>query len=68
MKEINFFGVFFSPFLGLALLAFALLWGIRLLLGRAGFYRHVWHRSLFDISLYFIVLEILVLFVRRHHS
>ena len=67
MKEINLFGVFLSPFLGVALLAFGVLWVLRLLLARAGFYRHVWHRSLFDLSLYLIVLEILVLISRRHH-
>jgi hypothetical protein len=67
MKEINFFGVFLSPFLGVGLLAFGVLWVLRLLLARLGFYRHVWHRSLFDLSLYLIVLELLVLFARRHH-
>ena len=67
MKEINAFGVFLSPFLGVALLAFGVLWVLRLLLARAGFYRHVWHRSLFDLSLYLIVLEILVPISRRHH-
>ncbi len=66
MKEINLFGVFLSPFLGVALLAFGVLWVLRLLLARAGFYRHVWHRSLVDLSLYLIVLEILVLIARRH--
>ncbi|MGC8530206.1 MAG: DUF1656 domain-containing protein [Leptospirillia bacterium] len=66
MKEINFFGIFLSPFLGVALLAFGVLWGLRLLLSRLGFYRHVWHRSLVDLSLYVIILEILVLLARRH--
>ena len=66
MKEINLFGVFLSPFLGVGLLAFGILWIFRLLLARAGFYRHVWHRSLFDLSLSLIVLEILVLIARRH--
>ena len=67
MKEINLFGVFLSPFLGVGLLAFGILWILRFLLARAGFYRHVWHRSLVDLSLSLIVLEILVLIARRHH-
>ena len=66
MKEINLFGVFLSAFLGVGLLAFGILWILCLLLARAGFYRHVWHRSLFDLSLSLIVLEILVLIARRH--
>ncbi|AIA30984.1 MULTISPECIES: DUF1656 domain-containing protein [Leptospirillum] len=64
MKEMDFFGVFLSPFLAWALFAFVLLWGIRFLLFRLGFYRYVWHRSLFDISLYLIVLTILVFYER----
>ena len=67
MKEIDASGVFLSPFLGASLLAFGILWLLRQLLTRAGLYRHVWHRSLFDLSLYLIVLEIFVLFARRHH-
>lgn len=64
MKEVDFLGIFLSPFLVWALFAFLLLWGIRFFLFRLGFYRYVWHRSLFDISLYLIVLTILVFYER----
>jgi hypothetical protein len=64
MKEVDFFGIFLSPFLAWALMAFAVLWVIRFVLLRLGFYRYVWHRSLFDISLYFVVLTMLVFYER----
>lgn len=64
MKEIDLFGVFLSPFLFWSLGSFAILWGVRLFLSRIGFYRYVWHRSLFDISLYFVILALLVSFER----
>ena len=64
MKEIDVSGVFLSPFLGASLLAFGILWLLRQLLTRAGLYRHVWHRSLFDLSLYMIILLLLVFLAR----
>ncbi len=65
MKEVDFFGVFLSPFLLWGTLAFVLLLLLRALLGRAGIYAHVWHRPLFDLSLYLIILALLVYFARR---
>ncbi|AKJ68064.1 membrane protein [Pandoraea thiooxydans] len=54
--EINIYGVFVPSVLGWMLIAFAITTGLRMLLGRAGLYRHVWHRSLFNLALYVIVL------------
>jgi hypothetical protein len=54
--EIDVYGVFVSPLLiwvGAALPIVALL---RRLLTRAGVYRFVWHRPLFDLALLIIVL------------
>ena len=65
MKEIDFFGVFLSPFLLWGTVAFGLLLLLRALLGRTGLYAHVWHRPLFDLSLYLIILALLVYFARR---
>ena len=65
MKEVDFFGVFLSPFLLWGTLAFVLLLLLRALLGRTGIYAHVWHRPLFDLSLYLIILALLVYFARR---
>jgi hypothetical protein len=53
--EIDLYGVLFPPlliWLGLALAVSAVL---RALLTRAGFYRFVWHRPLFDFSLLIIL-------------
>lgn len=54
--EIDLYGVFVPVLLVLMLAAFAITTCIRLLLARIGFYRRVWHRSLFNLSLYVIVL------------
>ncbi|TAL56875.1 DUF1656 domain-containing protein [Pandoraea sp.] len=54
--EINIYGVFVPSVLGWMLIAFAITTGLRMLLGRSGFYRLVWHRSLFNLALYVIVL------------
>lgn len=53
--EVNLFGVLLPPLLvalGLALLvSTALRWGIT----RAGLYRFIWHRALFDLALLVIL-------------
>jgi len=64
MKETDFFSVFLSPFLFWSLASFAILWCLRLVLSWTGFYRYVWHRSLFDISLYVVILTLLVFYER----
>jgi hypothetical protein len=38
---------------------------IRKLLGRTRFYNIVWHRSMFDLGLYVIVLGVVVTLTRR---
>jgi Protein of unknown function (DUF1656) len=53
--EIDLFGVLLPPllvWLGVALLLSALL---RLVLAKAGAYRFIWHRPLFDLSLLVIL-------------
>lgn len=64
MKEVNFFGIYLSPFLAWSLLAFLVLSFFRLFMVRFGVYSHVWHRSLFDLSLYVIILACLVFLAR----
>jgi len=64
MKEVDFFGLFLSPFLAWSLLAFVIFFGLHAVLDRLGVYRRIWHRSLFDLSLYLILLAILVYLVR----
>lgn len=56
IHELDIYGVLFPPMLiwaGIALAASGLL---RLLLGRFGVYRFVWHKPLFDLALLVIML------------
>jgi hypothetical protein len=54
--ELDLYGVFVPPLLLWALLALALSAGLRRGLARLGFYRLVWHRPLFDLALFVILL------------
>lgn len=63
--EFNIYGVFVPATLAWMLAAFAATAGIRVVLDRLGFYRFVWHRSLFNFSLYILVLGAMVAFVRE---
>ncbi|MET4897066.1 DUF1656 domain-containing protein [Sphingomonadaceae bacterium jetA1] len=53
--EIDIAGVFVHPLLIAALIAFPLSEGLAWLIGRAGLYRFVWHRGLFDIAMTAII-------------
>lgn len=58
--DLTLYGVYL-PAMALPLaLAYVLLAGVRWLLGRAGAYRWIWHRSLFNVSLYLIALYAMV--------
>jgi len=51
-EQVDLYGIFLPSFAALALFAYA---GFRLLtslLEKMGFYRMVWHRSLFNLALY----------------
>ncbi|WP_432260573.1 DUF1656 domain-containing protein [Cupriavidus sp. TMH.W2] len=56
LSEIDLYGVFVPGVLVLMVLAFAATTAIRTVLAALGCYRHIWHRSLFNLSLYVIVL------------
>ncbi|MDH3031840.1 DUF1656 domain-containing protein [Methylobacterium fujisawaense] len=65
MGEIDLYGVFVP---GLALwmaIAFALSLPLRRLLSATGFYRLVWHRPLFDLALYVVLLGSVVTLAHR---
>jgi hypothetical protein len=65
MGEIDLYGVFVP---GLALwmaAAFALSLPLRRLLVATGFYRLVWHRPLFDLALYVVLLGGVVTLAHR---
>ncbi|CAG2130193.1 efflux system membrane protein [compost metagenome] len=54
--EFSLYGVFIPSLLVWMLAAFAITSGARAVLTRLGFYKLVWHRSLFNLALYAIVL------------
>lgn len=56
--ELDIGGVFFSPLLFCLLTAMLIRILLSLLLHSTGLYRHVWHRPLFDISLFFILVGV----------
>ncbi|HYR24443.1 MAG TPA: DUF1656 domain-containing protein [Aquabacterium sp.] len=62
--EIALYGVYLPAILVPMLMAFGLSTVVRMLLERLGFYRWVWHRSLFNVSLYVIVLGGVVMWSR----
>lgn len=62
--ETDIYGVFIPTLLVWMLVAFFILAGLRAVLARVGFYRVVWHRSLFNFALYVIVLGGVVSFAR----
>ncbi|HTH61145.1 MAG TPA: DUF1656 domain-containing protein [Paraburkholderia sp.] len=63
--EIDILGVFVPSVLVLMLIAYVINIGIRWTLTRVGFYRLVWHRSIFDLGIYVLVLGVIVVFT--HH-
>ncbi|ASW02360.1 DUF1656 domain-containing protein [Paraburkholderia aromaticivorans] len=63
--EIDIFGVFVPAVLVLMLLAYLINLAIRTVLTRVGFYRFVWHRSIFDLGIYVLVLGLVVVVSHR---
>ncbi|HEY4254105.1 MAG TPA: DUF1656 domain-containing protein [Roseomonas sp.] len=49
-------GVYVPAFFGLMLIAYLICQGLQALFARAGLYAFVWHRALFNLGLYVIVL------------
>jgi len=63
--EIDILGVFVPSVLVLMLIAYVFSAGIRVVLTRVGFYRLVWHRSIFDLGIYVLVLGFIVFVSHR---
>ncbi len=59
-SELDLFGIFVPGLLFCMLAAFVLNAVLRRGLAWAGFYRLVWHRPLFDLSTYVVLLAIVV--------
>jgi protein AaeX len=56
--EFDIYGVYFPAFAVFAAIALLLQIVINRLLGAFGFYRLVWHRALFDLAIYVILLGV----------
>jgi protein AaeX len=56
--EFDIYGVYFPAFAVYAAIALLLQLAITRLLDTCGFYRLVWHRALFDLTIYIIVLGV----------
>jgi hypothetical protein len=63
--EVDILGVYIPALLWLMGVAYVVSFVIRKLLGRTRFYNIVWHRSMFDLGLYVIVLGAIVTLTRR---
>ncbi|SOY64093.1 DUF1656 domain-containing protein [Cupriavidus taiwanensis] len=61
--EFDLYGVFVPATVVWMLVAFAVTAALRAALVRVGFYCIVWHRSLFNLSLYILVLGAIVALV-----
>ena len=56
--EFDIYGVYFPAFAIFAAIAFVLQLAIRRLLEASGLYRFFWHRALFDVAIYVILLAV----------
>ncbi|MEY8169817.1 DUF1656 domain-containing protein [Burkholderia multivorans] len=63
--EIDILGVFVPAPLVLMLIAYLINVAVRTVLDRIGFYRLVWHRSVFDLGIYVFVFAAVV--IVSHH-
>jgi len=63
--EIDIYGVFLPAVLVLMLVSYLFCLVITRVFARVGLYRFVWHRSIFDLAVYVIVLGIVVIVSHR---
>ncbi|MEM5436155.1 conserved hypothetical protein [Paraburkholderia piptadeniae] len=63
--EIDVLGVFVPAVLVLMFIAYLLNLAIRTVLARIGVYRFIWHRSIFDLGIYVLVLGLVVIVSHR---
>jgi hypothetical protein len=63
--EIDIYGVFLPAVLILMLVSYLLCLILTRVFARVGLYRFVWHRSIFDLAIYVIVLGIVVIVSHR---
>ncbi len=59
IKEVNLDGIFVAPFAADLVVALLIFWPLRLLFDRWSVQRWFWHRSLFDISVFVIIVSVI---------
>jgi len=59
IKEINICGIFFAPFAAYLAVALIIFVPVRILFDRCAIQRWVWHRQLFDVSVFIIILSLI---------
>jgi len=59
IKEINLFGIYIAPFAGYMALALVFFIPLRIYFDRIQLQRYVWHRALFDMAVYVIILSLI---------
>jgi len=59
IKEINIFGIYIAPFAGYMALALVFFIPLRIYFDRIQLQRYVWHRALFDMAVYVIILSLI---------
>jgi hypothetical protein len=60
-NDLDLYGVFVPSLFAWAMIAFALSLPLRRILAWSGFYRFVWHRPLFDVALFVVLVGVVVL-------
>jgi Protein of unknown function (DUF1656) len=59
IKEIDIFGVYFAPFAGFLVAAFIVFVPLRSWFDRIEIQQFVWHRPLFDLAIFVIILSVI---------
>jgi hypothetical protein len=59
LKEVDIGGIFIAPFAAYLFVALLVFIPVRVLFDRYAIQRWVWHRPLFDISIFVIILSLL---------
>jgi hypothetical protein len=63
--EFDFLGVFLPELIVWMMVAYAIQFVLVHCFARVGFYRYVWHRSMFDLALYIVLVGLVVLVSHR---
>jgi hypothetical protein len=59
IKEVNICGMYFAPFAAYVVVAFVIFVPVRMWFDRIEIQKWVWHRPLFDIATYIIILSVI---------